>query len=384
MLAGKFIPLVVKQVIRHRTRSALTVCGVAVAMFLFCGVQAMQSGAEAATRQNADDTTLVVYRKDRFCPFTSRMPQSYLDRIARIPGVAGVVPIKITVNNCRTSLDVVTFRGVPEDAFLAEYVQRFEIIAGSVDQWRRRSDAALLGETLAKRRGLRVGDQFDAAGITVFVAGILRSDEAQHQNVAYVHLSFLQFASGSRQGGIVTQFNVRVADPSLLDRVAQAIDAEFAPDQEPTDTRPEKAFVAAAAADVLEIVRFTRWLGWGSVAAVLALIGNAIVLAVQDRVQEHAVLQTLGYKSHLIARLIVTESMILGLLGGLIGSAAAVGVLWWGHFSLSVDGLSVPVDTSPGVLAWGLLVSVALGIVAGLVPAWQASRKPIVECSRAI
>jgi putative ABC transport system permease protein len=50
------------------------------------------------------------------------------------------------------------------------------------------------------------------------VAGVIRSDEPQDQNVAYVHLDFLQFASGSRSGGIVTQFNVRVDDPSQLER----------------------------------------------------------------------------------------------------------------------------------------------------------------------
>ena len=55
----------------------------------------------------------------------------------------------------------------------------------------------------------------------------------------------------------------------------------------------------------MEIVGFTRWLAWGCVAAVLGLIGNAIVMAVQQRIREHAILQTLGYQSHLIARLIV-------------------------------------------------------------------------------
>ena len=68
---------------------------------------------------------------------------------------------------------------------------------------------------------------------------------------------------GSRSGGIVTQFNVRVDDPDRLDEVAAAIDTYFAPAQEPTNTSPEKAFVARAAADVIEIVGFMGWLGWG-------------------------------------------------------------------------------------------------------------------------
>ena len=76
MIAPKFIPLVLRQLLRHRVRSMLTLGGVITAMFLFVTIQAMQAGVSAATQQNADDTTLVVYRKDRFCPFPSQLPES--------------------------------------------------------------------------------------------------------------------------------------------------------------------------------------------------------------------------------------------------------------------------------------------------------------------
>src|SRR3954452_367525 len=223
MLSLKFIPLVWKQVVRHRARTLLTLVGVATAMFLFTAVQAMQAGVREATQTTARDTTLVVYRQNRFCPATSRLPEYYGDRIARMAHVASVVPMKIVVNNCRTSLDVVTFRGVPEDAFVEHYVKSFKLLSGSIDDWKNRTDAALLGETLANRRGLKVGDRFDAAGVTVYVAGIARSDEPQDQNVGYVHLAFLQRASGDRKLGVVTQFNVKVDDPAQLDSVAKAI-----------------------------------------------------------------------------------------------------------------------------------------------------------------
>jgi putative ABC transport system permease protein len=384
MVAPRFIPLILKQVVRHRARSALTMMGVGVAMFMFAAVQAMQSGVEAATVTNATDTTLVVYRKDRFCPFTSRLPQSYEQQIARVPGVESVVPVKIVVSNCRASLDILTFRGVPSEPFLQGFAPGFELLAGSLAAWERRSDAALVGEMVAQRRGLKVGDQFETAGINVHLAGIVRSDELQDQNVAYVHLDFLQYASGSRAGGIVTQFNVKVRDPEQLDAVAAAIDERFAVDQEPTYTSPEKAFVARVAADIVEIVGFMRWLGWGCLAAVLALIGNAIVLSVQDRVREHAILQTLGYRGGLIARLIVGEGLVLSLAGGGVGCAIAFGILHWGNFALSVDGLSIPVLAGPSVFVGGLLTAALLGIVAGLVPAWQATRQAIVASLRAV
>src|ERR1041385_2534735 len=128
MLPLRYLPLVWKQIIRHRTRTLLTLAGVAIAMFLFTAVQAMQSGVRDATQTTAKDTTLVVYRQNRFCPATSRLPEYYGDRIAAVPPVVSVVPMKIIVNNCRTSLDVVTFRGVPEDRFVQYYVKDFKLL----------------------------------------------------------------------------------------------------------------------------------------------------------------------------------------------------------------------------------------------------------------
>lgn len=385
MLPLRFIPLVLKHVLRHRMRSLLTVAGVAIAMFLFCAVQAMQRGVEEATEVSAADTTLVVYRENRYCPFTSRLPEHYGRRIAEIPGVQSVTPMRIQVSNCRASLDVVTFRGVPAQQFIDHYMKDLRVLDGSIDEWQRRGDGALVGESLAARRRIKVGDRFSAAGITVYVAGIIDSDEPQDRNVAYTHLSFIQEAAErGGTGGIVTQFNVKVSDPAQLESVADAIDAEFARDQEPTSTHPEKAFVARAASDVLEIVGFAAWIGWAALAAVFALVANAIILAVQDRIRDHAVLQTLGYTGGLIGRLIIAEGMTMGLIGGVVGAAAAHLVVSRGRFSLTMEGLNVEIAADPMIMVIGLGMSVALGVLAGLVPAWQASRREIATCFRAV
>ena len=379
----RFLPYVLKQIWRHRVRSALTISGIAIAMFLFTSVQAMQRGVTVVTRASAQDTTLVVYRKDRFCPATSELPQDYQSRIERIEGVVAAIPVKVVVSNCRTSLDVVTFRGVPKQAFLAERQDDIDIISGSVDDWLRRTDASLIGETLASRRGLRPGMTFDAAGITTYVAGVIRSDDPQDQNVAYTALEFVQLAGRDRLG-IVTQFNVKVADPDLLEPVAARIDELFRSAQEPTATFGEKAFAARIATDIIELVGFARWLGVGCLIAVLALIANAIVLSVQSRIAEHAVLQTLGYSSRLVAGLIVAEGAALAVIGGAIGAVAALTVAQVGSFALSVEGQSIPITADPRLLATGLGVCALLGIGAGLVPAIQASRRQIAACFRAV
>ncbi|MEM1165989.1 MAG: FtsX-like permease family protein [Planctomycetota bacterium] len=376
------MPYVLKQVSRHRVRSLLTIMGIAIAMFLFTSVQAMNRGVTEATTETANDTTLVVYREDRYCPATSRLPQDYEPRIEGVDGVVSATPIKVVVSNCRTSLDVVTFRGVPKEGFLAERGDGFEIVAGSAEAWMRRTDAALVGETLAGRRGLRPGMTFDAAGITAYVAGVVRSDDAQDHNVAYTALEFVQLA-GRDQLGIVTQFNVKVQDASMFDRVADDIDEMFRIAQEPTATFGEKAFIGRIADDIIELVGFARWLGLGCLVAVMALVANSIVLGVQSRVSEHAVLQTLGYSGRAVASLIVIEGVLLSVIGGVLGAMAAVGVAHIGNVALSVEGISIPITADVGLLASGVLVCTVIGVLAGLVPAWQVSRREIAECFRA-
>ncbi len=366
-----------KQLVRHRVRSLLTVLGVASGMFLFTAVETLQRSLENATEANAADTVLVVYRQNRFCPSTSRLPEHYADEIRRIDGVREVVPVQIVVNNCGASLDVITFRGVPE-SLLSGFAPEIEVVAGSEADWRGRDDGALLGEAFALRRGLKPGEKFEAAGVSVTVSGIIRSPFPQDNGVAYVKLSFLQQAS--RTGlGVVTQFNVRVHRAEDLGRVAEAIDERFRSDQQPTDTRPEKAFFSETASELIQLIGFTRWIGIGAVVAVAALVANALLLIVRSRVKESAVLRTLGFPGRALACLVVGEGGMLGLLGGVAGVGAAVAFLRWQSFTFGNEGqiLAVRPDLSVGLL--GIAAAFVLGISASLWPACRAMAQPIVK-----
>lgn len=374
------LQLAAKQLLRHRLRTALTVCGVASGMFLFTSVETLQQSLGEATEETAADTTLVVYRENRFCPMTSQLPEHYADEIRRIDGVREVIPIKITVNNCGASLDVITFRGVPE-GLLTKFAPEIEIIEGSDAEWKRRGDAALLGEQFAKRRGLSPGDKFDAVGITVYVAGIIRSPFPQDNNVAYVKLDFLQQASKTGLG-IVTQFNVRVERSSDLKPVAEAIDQRFKSDQQPTSTRPEKAFFAETAGQLIELIGFTRWLGIAAVLAVIALVANSISLMVRSRVKENAVLRTLGYPGRAILFLVLSEGGLLGLLGGITGAGLAWAFLRWQSFTMGSEGHTLAILPEVSTALFATIAALILGVVASIHPALVAIRQPIVKSLR--
>ena len=373
----KMLALAWKNLVRHRLRSMFTILGVAAGMFLFTAVQTMQHSLTSATQQNANDTTLVVYRENRFCPMTSRLPEHYGATIGRIEGVREVIPIQITVNNCGASLDVITFRGVPAEG-LKQYAPEMEVVDGSYADFMKRSDAALVGEHFASRRGLKPGDTFEAVGVSVVVAGVIRSDAPQDKNVAYVHLPFLQQAS--RVGlGVVTQFNVKVESAEQLDSVAAAIDQTFAADQQPTHTRPEKAFFAETAKQMIELIGFTRWLGLGAVAAVIGLVANAVLLIVRGRVKETAILQTIGFSRQAIGVMVLSEGALLGIVGGGVGVFGAAFFFKLKAFTLGNEGLTLALSPSVMVVVSGLLMALALGLLASLYPAWKATSRPLVQ-----
>lgn len=379
----RFWRLVMKQLTGRLVRTGLTVAGVGIGLMLFVVIEGMQQGVREATMVTENDTTLVVYRENRYCPATSILPEIYQSRIERIDGVVRAEPIQVVVNNCRASLDVITFRGMTEEDFIRFIDHEANIVSGTRDAWLERNDAAFLGKTLAKRRNLGIGDRFEASGYQVTVAGILDTDRSGYNNLAFVHLPYLQYSGRDRQGR-VTQFNVVVDDPERMDEVADQIDALFRSDQAPTDTRAERAFVADVAGDIIEIVQIIRYLGWACLAAVIALICNAMILNVQDRVTDNAVLQTLGYSRSLIFKLVIGEGIVIGLVGGVIGSVAAISLLMFVPVNLSVEGISIPITAGVGEFSVGLVMALLIGILAGIVPAVRASRRDLVSCFRTI
>ena len=383
MRALNLITIAVKYVIRNRTRSILTVSGVAAGMFLFATIETMQDSLKNATEITANDTTLVVYRENRYCPSTSRLPEYYKDEIKKIKGVESVIPVQIVVNNCGTSLDVVVFRGIPADQINA-ISKDIDVLNGSVKQWLTREDGALIGTNLAQRRRLNVGDSFDAAGVTVMVSGIIRSAESsQDDNVAYVHLPFLQQAS--RVGlGTVTQFLVKVSDSSMLNSVSKQIDNRFKTESEPTDTTPEKAFFASTAKELIELIGFSRWIGIASVFAVIGLIANTILIAVRSKISEHAILKTIGYSQLSISWLIISEAIILSIVGGIIGIAGASIFLGLQTITIGNEGLALAFIPSFSVCLKGFSLSLFLGFVAGAYPAWLAGKQSIASNLRTV
>lgn len=378
----QFAPYVLKSLWRHRARTVLTVSGAAVALFVFCIVGAVQDGLERLTRQSQTDQTLVVFQENRFCPATSRLPEDYARTIAKMPGVTDVIPIKVLTNNCRASLDVVVFNGLSPGKLRA--ARDLELLSGNWSDFEGRTDAALAGQAVAQRRNLKVGQKFAMGELTVSIVGVFRSSVTAEDNFIYTHLDFLQRAPGRNTIGMVTQFEVLLADNTTPDATAAAIDAKFRSGPVATTTRTKGVFQRETLSDLVELIGFAHWLGYACLGLVLSLVATTTVMAVQDRIKEHGVLQTLGVRPMRVFRLVLAESLLQSLAGGFLGIGLGMFVLGWWGFSIGTEGVTIAFKPSLSLVVSGAVVSAVVGVLAGLVPGYQAARTEIIAALRQV
>ena len=351
-----------------------------MALFVFCFVGAIQEGMNDLQRRQAAKGSLIVFQANKFCPATSHLPQDYEFQIAQLAGVREVVPIQVFTNNCRASLDVVVFYGVPPN--LLREARDFELLAGNWSEFEFHQDAAVVGQAVAARRGIHVGDKFSIGDLSVNVAGIYRSSDPAEENYIYSHLEFLQRSRGMNLVGTVTQIEVLLqagVDPVVK---SQEIDELFRGGPIETDTRPKGVFQAKALGDLTQLIGMAHYLGYACVGLVLALVATTTIMSVEDRINEHAVLQTLGFSGQRVFGLILTESFLLSLAGGIVGVGTAMAVLAASSLSVGAEAVTIAFTPSIRLTVFGVAVAAVTGLLAGIPPAWHAARTEIVPALR--
>ncbi len=376
----KLLPYTLKTLWRHRSRTLLTVSGSAVALFVFCFVGAVQEGMNDLKRRQEAKGSLIVFQANKFCPATSHLPQDYDQQIAGLEGVREVLPIQVFTNNCRASLDVVVFYGVPPQ--ILRKVRDFELVSGNWAEFEQHQDAAVVGQAVASRRGIKVGEKFSIGNLSVNVAGVYRSDNPAEENYIYTHLEFLQRGKGIDLVGTVTQIEVLLNEGIDADGKCAEIDDLLRSGPVETDTNPKGVFQAKALGDLTQLIGMAHYLGYACVGLVLALVATTTVMSVQDRIKEYAVLQTIGFSGPRVFGLVMTESLLLSVAGGAIGVGAALLILKISRLSIGAEAVTIAFTPSWNLAMMGMLVAVAAGIVAGVAPAWHAARTKIVPALR--
>lgn len=376
----KFIPYILKTLWRHQSRTMLTVSGSAVALFVFCFVGAVQEGMNDLQRRQVAKGSLIAFQANKFCPATSHLPQDYDQQIASLGGVRDVIPIQVFTNNCRASLDVVVFYGVPPEKL--RVARDFKLLPIEWSEFEQHQDAAVVGQAVAARRGIKTGDKFSIGDLSVNVAGIYTSDDPAEENYIYSHLEFLQRSKGMNLVGTVTQLEVLLDENVNAVAKCSEIDDLFRGGPVETDTRPKGVFQAKSLGDLTQLISLAQYLGYACVGLVLALVATTTVMSVQDRIKEHAVLQTIGFSGPRVFGLVLAESVLLSAAGGIIGVGGAMLMLQLSSLSVGAEGVTIAFTPSIRLASTGVIVALAAGAIAGLAPALHAARTDIVPALR--
>jgi putative ABC transport system permease protein len=377
-----FLRFVFRNVFRAKLRSALTILGLVIAILAFGMLQTVVRAWYAAS--DAASANRLIARNAISLTFS--MPMYYRDKIRAVPGVTGV-----SVSNwfggiykepknffAQFAVDAPTFFPMyPEFVFKPDEYQAF---------LRDRRGAAI-GRQLADLYGFRVGDAIPLKsaiypGDWEFTVRAIydAKDETTITRQMYFHYDYLNESIKKvfpRRADQVGVFVVGISDGQAAANIARDVDAEFKNSLAETLTETEKAFTLSFVAMVETIVVAIQGVSYVVILIIMAVAANTMAMTARERLPEYATLKALGFKPGTVAALIMGEALMLALIGGLIGLALTTPVVR--IFHQATVGLFAKMPLVAHTFYLQAACAVAVGAIAGVVPAVRAARVKISD-----
>src|SRR5437773_1038626 len=382
-----FLRLVVKNALRHKLRTTLTIVGIVVAISAFgllrTVIDAWYAGA------NASSSARLVTRNAVSLVFA--LPLNYAQRIRQVPGVTAVSwanwfgGVYISERNFfpQFAVDAPTYLDIyPEFVLSAEEKKAF-----LTDR-----QGAIAGRRLAEQYGWKVGDQIPLRG-TIFPGtwtfnlrgiydGATRSTAESQMLFHWAYLNESVKKRFPRRGDQVGVLVEQLKDPDEAAAVSQEIDSMFKNSLAETLTETENAFQLGFVSMSEAILLAIQAVSFVVIVIIMAVMANTMAMTARERGTEYATLKALGFGGGFVALLIFGESLLIALLGGIGGVVLTFPVA---NAFRELLGTFFPIfyisDETVGLQLGAALV---VGVVAAVFPAWRASRLPVVEGLRAI
>ncbi|MBM4002183.1 MAG: ABC transporter permease [Planctomycetes bacterium] len=382
----KFVSLVWCNLRRKKLRTWLTILSVFVAFVLFGLLCALKEAFTAGVAVAGADRLIARHKVS----LIMLLPESYSRRMRQIPGVDSAVHFTwfngIYQDDARNFFASMPISD-PEEflKIFPEYV----LPESARKEWMATRTGAIVGRSLAGRFGWKVGDQVPlkspiwprkGGGAWEFkIVGIYEgAKRATDTSGFYFRYDYFDEAR-MRGEGEVGWYAIRVADPDQAERVASALDAEFVNSPFETKTEPEGAFAQGFAQQIGDIGTMLIAILSAVFFTILLVAGNTMAQAVRERTEELGLLKAVGFTNGLVLVLVLAESTLIAMAGGLTGLGAAWLITAGGSPMPSV----LPVFyLPPHLLLVGLGMIFGLGLIAGLLPALDAMRLRIAVALR--
>ncbi|MGO4327493.1 MULTISPECIES: ABC transporter permease [unclassified Cupriavidus] len=380
------LKLIVRNALRHKLRTTLTVVGLVVAVLAFgllrTVVDAWYAGAAAASNAR------LVTRNAISLVFA--LPLSYENRIRGVDGVTLVARSNWFGGVYRDPKNFFAQFAV-SDNYLDLYPE-FVVPPQQRADYQRDRKGALVGRQLADQFGFKVGDVIPIKG-TIYpgtwefvVRGILDGrDESTITRQMVFHWEYLNETvrkRSPRQADQVGVFVIGVANPDNAAAISRGVDGVFKNSLAETLTETEQAFQLGFVAMSNQIIAAIRVVSYVVIVIIMAVMANSMAMSARERTVEYATLKALGFGPGFLALLVFGESIAIGIVGGGIGMLATSPVA--SLFKQAVGGVFPVFSVSGETFRLQAACALVIGVAAGIVPAVQAARVRIVEGLRAI
>jgi len=379
----KYLPLLWSSLWRKKLRTIFTLLSIFVAFLLFGLLMTIRTAFSFGVDIAGLDRLVLIHKVSLIMP----LPISYLERLQATDGVALATHNTWFGGVYQDPSNFFAQIAVEPKTFLEIYPQ-YRLPPEQVSAWMADRQGAVVGVDLARRFGWKVGDRIPIVG-TIWqpkqgqvwdfnIAGIYDGDAGVDKTQLFFRYDYLD--ENRRQGeGLVGWYIVKIADPSQAQAMGAKFDGMFVNSSAETKTTTEKGFVEGFAKQVGDIGAIMMAIVAAVLFTMLLVAANTMAQSVRERTSEVGVLKTLGFSNTAILSIVLGESVLIALLGGGLGLAAAWLIVQRGD---PTGGL-LPIFILPaGDVAIGAALIVGLGLVAGMLPAFNAMQLKITDALR--
>ena len=380
----KYFSLIWSALFRSKTRTFLTLLSVIAAFLLFGLLDSVRVAFNSGSSVAGADRLVVASRLS----ITQMLPYSLLRQIETTPGVKKTAYAAWFGGMYQDPKNFFPNFSVSPNYF--EMYPEYVVKPAQLEAWQNERTGAIVGAALAKRHGWKVGDTIPLQA-TIFpkkdgsnawplkLTGIFEvADDKRkgEENSLVFHWEYFAEANqytDSRVGWYI----VKLQNTDHATRVAKAIDAISQNSDHETKSQTEQAFNQSFAKQFADIGLIVTAIMAAVFFTLLLLTGNTMAQAVRDRIPELAVLKTLGFTNGTVLTLVLVESVLLIMLGGLIGMGIAAAIIP-GVSAASGGMISLPTVQWQTWLM-GLAMMLGIGLIVGALPAMRAMRLKIVD-----
>lgn len=377
------LTLIRKNLFRKKLRAILLTLSILIAFFIFGILGAFNRLLNAGVEMAAADRMITMNTIN----FTVSMPYAYWGRVQGVEGVRNVSHMTWFGGYYQDPTQIVQTFAVDPATYLEAYPE-IVVPADQAEAFTTNRTCLMVGQMLALQYDWEIGDRIpllsniwqkpDGSSNWEFdICAIYTGSEPEISTMAaYLHYDYFNesLAFGQDQ---ISMMIINTTDPAVNERVAQEIDAMFANSPAETKTANEAAFARAFIDQIGNIGLIMLYVVGAAFGIILLIVGTSLIMAIQERTKEIGVMKTLGFPAPRIFRMVLIESVLLSLVGGLLGIGLAAGLLQaLAPFLAQVlPGMTV----TGGIFGIAVALMLGFGVITGLAPALNAHRVRIVD-----